>query len=233
MLMAPFSDNYLDHPTPSFTVDSSVTNDDPASAIHLRRALFTELPFKRCAISSTTRVDHDPSIGRITSHSFALAPQSTVADAPPINRGVPSPLALVKLSQHQPNAAGESPINDTAAPPLIPFNEIPERNLQIIKQAIAEVFRINIPREFQIKAINHLLMNNDTYLILIRRTADGKSLVSLTVATICRGIAIIRVPLIGIGSDQVEKAIVVDHNVEACHADKHKQLDGLLLWDRL
>lgn len=77
------------------------------------------------------------------------------------------------------------------------------------------------------------MCNNDTYLvfilILIRRTADGKSLVPPTVATICHGVAIILVPLIGLGSNQVEKTIVVDHNVEAYHADEHKQLNGKLL----
>ena len=56
MLMAPFSDNYLDHPTPSFTNDSSATDGDPASAIHLRRALFTELPFKRMALAESLSV---------------------------------------------------------------------------------------------------------------------------------------------------------------------------------
>ena len=40
-------------------------------------------------------------------------------------------------------------------------------------------------------------------------------------------------PFVGLVSDQVEKVIVVDHNVEAYHADKHKQLDGQLLRDRL
>ena len=157
-------------------------------------------------------------------------------------------MAPVELYPPQHNAEGSSPNNQirdgtestttttnqsTAPPHLVPFDEIPERNLRIIKDAIAEVYRIHTPRDFQIEAINHLITNDDTYLILIRRTADGKSLVPLTVATIRRGIAIILVPLIGLGSDQVEKAIVVDHNVEAYHADEHKQLDGQLLRARL
>ena len=40
--------------------------------------------------------------------------------------------------------------------------------------------------------------------------ADGKSLVPLTITTIGRGVAIMLVPLIDLGSDQVGKAIVVD-----------------------
>ena len=200
MLMVPSRDDSLVIPTPpSFAVASGTVDDDPSnSAIHLRRAQFIESPSKRRAISSTTSAHHDPSIDRLTS-SFTSSPQATTDDSPSVHRGCPSPFAPVELYPPQHNAEGSSPNNQirdgtestttttnqsTAPPHLVPFDEIPERNLRIIKDAIAEVYRIHTPRDFQIEAINHLITNDDTYLILIRRTADGKSLVPLTVATI-------------------------------------------------
>jgi len=65
------------------------------------------------------------------------------------------------------------------------------------------------------------------------RTADGKSLIPQTVASLRGGVAIVLVPLIGLGSDQVEKSTVVEHNVEAYHADEHKGRDGDALRQRL
>ena len=86
------------------------------------------------------------------------------------------------------------------------------------------IYKISTPRDFQIEAINHCIFENDTVFYVIRRTADGKSMVPLTVATIRHGIAVILVPLIGLGTDQVEKAIVLEHNAEAYHIDEHKHL---------
>ena len=40
-------------------------------------------------------------------------------------------------------------------------------------------------------------------------------------------------PLVGLGSDQVEKATWIEHNVEAYHADEHKKGDATLLIKRL
>ena len=41
------------------------------------------------------------------------------------------------------------------------------------------------------------------------------------------------VPLIRLGSDQVDKATVTEHNAEAYHADEHKSKDGYYLRQRL
>ena len=67
----------------------------------------------------------------------------------------------------------------------------------------------------------------------MRRTADGKSLVSQTIAFFRCGVAVFLVPLVGLGSDQVGKATWIEHNVEAYHADEHKKSDATLLISRL
>ena len=48
----------------------------------------------------------------------------------------------------------------------------------------------------------------------------GKSLVALAIASMRRGVSIIQVPLLGLGTDQVAKAIRVDVNIEAWHIDE-------------
>ena len=41
------------------------------------------------------------------------------------------------------------------------------------------------------------------------------------------------VPLIGLGSDQVERATIIEHNVDPYHIDEHKNKDARLLITRL
>ena len=42
----------------------------------------------------------------------------------------------------------------------------------------------------------------------------------MAIATMCRGVTIVEVPLVVLGSDQVAKAIHVDLNIEAWHVDE-------------
>ena len=119
------------------------------------------------------------------------------------------------------------------APPLVPFAEIPADNVLLITAALKDIYNIDQPRDFQIEAIHHLAFNDDTALHLIRKTADGKSLVPLGVAALRCAITLVLVPLVGLGSDQVGKAINVDHNLEAYHIDEHKREDAKLLCSRL
>ena len=48
-----------------------------------------------------------------------------------------------------------------------------------------------------------------------------------------RGISIFLEPLIGLASNQVDRASVPEHSMEACHCDEHKRQDLQLLMDRL
>ena len=119
------------------------------------------------------------------------------------------------------------------APPLLPFDNIDRHRKTIISKAIADVYNIHTPRNFQIEAINHLAANDNAFLVLIRRTSDGKSIVPLTVALLRNGVAIILVPLHGLGSDQVEKANLPSSGVEAYYVSEHKNADASALRKRL
>jgi len=119
------------------------------------------------------------------------------------------------------------------SPTLIPFADIPSFRISILRGLIKDAFRIEHPREYQIEAINHLASNDDTYLVLVRKTADGKSLVPLTVALLRPGISITLVPLHGLGSDQVEKSNIPELGVEAYYVDEHKRSDAGALRKRL
>ena len=118
-------------------------------------------------------------------------------------------------------------------PPVTTVENIPERRKNAIIGAIQQVFGIDCPRDFQLEAINHCAGNNDTFLNVIRRTADGKSLIPLTVSLIRNGISIVLVPLHGLGSNQVKKANIPEYGVEAHYVDEHKYADADALQRRL
>ena len=65
------------------------------------------------------------------------------------------------------------------------------------------------------------------------KTVEGKPLVPLTLALISRGVTIVIVPLVGLGSDEVEKANMPEPNIEAHHAEEHKFEDARKLRTRL
>ena len=79
--------------------------------------------------------------------------------------------------------------------------------------------------------INQLAFEDDTYPAVIRRTSDGKSLIPLAIVVFTAGVSIILKPWMG--SDQIEKAIVNRHNVEAYQVDDHKGSNKFLLQKRI
>eukprot|EP00956_Cyclotella_meneghiniana_P017130 scaffold27608_cov73-Cyclotella_meneghiniana.AAC.4 len=136
-----------------------------------------------------------------------------------------------------PSAASTPADDDTAEQslftPVVPLEDIPNQHVTIIKEAVKDVYGFDNPRPFQIEAINHLAINDDSSLVLIRRTADGKSLVPLTVSVLRGGVVLVLVPLHGLGSDQVDKVSVPDHGIEAYYVDEHKYGNARLLEKRL
>ena len=92
---------------------------------------------------------------------------------------------------------------------------------------------MNTNQDWQVEAINHVLYNEHPLTFINRRTEDGKSLVPLTVGAIMCKIMIIIEPLLSLGSDQVDKAIVIGHNVEAYHIDEHRGVHAHTLTKRI
>ena len=127
-----------------------------------------------------------------------------------------------------------SPLLYARAEALVALSDIPPRQLKCMKDAIRTLYpHIENPRKFQLEAINHLTFSDDASLILIRRTADGKSLVPLVTSVIKGGVSLVLVPLHGLGSDQVDKATVEELGVEAYYVDEHRFSNAKALMKRL
>ena len=93
--------------------------------------------------------------------------------------------------------------------------------------------RISTLPAFQIKAIHRGIFYDNSSMFVISKTGSGKSAISLTIASMQKGVSIIMVPLIGHGSDQVAKATFIEANAEAYHVDEHTYDDAKLLRWRL
>ena len=77
------------------------------------------------------------------------------------------------------------------------------------------MFDILQPRKFQYVATAHLILNRDTVLAILRKTADGKTLIPQLVGAIKRGMCIYLEPLVGLTSDQVDRLCVPQHQIES------------------
>eukprot|EP00986_Skeletonema_menzelii_P013052 scaffold7400_cov122-Skeletonema_menzelii.AAC.1 len=116
---------------------------------------------------------------------------------------------------------------------IVPFDDIPQQWINMIKAAIQTLTGITTPHQYQIETIYHGIRENDTTMYLVRKTSAGKSLVPQTIAFFRSGICVTLVPLIGLGCHQTDKAAFVEHNVEAYHIDEHHGDDANLLRKRL
>ena len=146
---------------------------------------------------------------------------------------------LQKIDSDQIDILSETDVHaltiNTIVPPsilssnVLSIRTMPAMERKWIEEAIAEVFGIMTPRPFQIEAIRHGLFVKGCMLHIIRKTAEGKYLIPLTITAFCCGITIVLVPLIGLGSDQVNSVNVPDHNIESYHLNEQKESDGTQL----
>ena len=155
--------------------------------------------------------------------------RTSSADSPP------DPLGIFNGANASPPSDETSrlPITLRSPPPLVRLDDIPHQRRRLICESILQTFNISTPRPFQLEAIHHCTFNDDTCISICRGTADGKSLVPKTLTILRRGIALIMVPLVGLGTDQVEKAYLEEHGIESYHVDELKHHDGVMLNRRL
>jgi superfamily II DNA helicase RecQ len=122
--------------------------------------------------------------------------------APPTLSPLPSPLPPALPADDY------IPLSDADYPP------VPVDQYNAILLMLSAVWKIENPREYQIKAIFYLVFLRVRMLYLIRKTGEGKSLVLLGTATMLRGVTICLVPLLGLGSSQASKSRSTKHRVE-------------------
>jgi len=106
---------------------------------------------------------------------------------------------------------------------------IPSHCRTIIESVCKEDWGVDKPREFQVQAIFQGAMSHGSFMSITAKTGYGKSLVHLAIASMRRGVSIVMVPLLGLGTDQVAKAIHQDKNILAWHVDEFKGNDAKLL----
>ena len=104
---------------------------------------------------------------------------------------------------------------------------------QIVIDAMDANWGISRPHPFQVKAIHHGLFNASSSQYIIAKTGYGKSVIPATIASLRRGVALYMVPLLGLGSDLVNKSERPERGIEAYHVDEHKADDAKLLATRL
>jgi len=139
-----------------------------------------------------------------------------------------SPQKKIKSSNNNVDDSG----NNTT--PTIPSTtDIPQEHIRIIRHAMEFNFGISSPHDEQLQAINRGAFYDGTVMNIIAKTAFGKSVIPSTICSLRRGIAVILVPLLGLGSDQVNKTMIIEKNIESYHIDEHRLEDATLLRERL
>ena len=93
--------------------------------------------------------------------------------------------------------------------------------------------RIASPHPFQYVGAYHCIFNDNTYLVVSHKTLEGKTLVPQLVGALQRSVFIHVEPLLGLNSNQVERDVVVEHNIEDYHGDEHTYKDQSLLIKQL
>ena len=126
-----------------------------------------------------------------------------------------------------PSPSRYSPVTSDDLPPT------PSKYAANIITMLRHVWGVAEPRPYQVDMIFHLVFRK-VFLVLVRKCGEGKSLVMLGMATMLKGITVVMVPLIGLGSDQANKSKRIAKRVYAYHCDEFRgddldQLQRLLL----
>jgi superfamily II DNA helicase RecQ len=119
-------------------------------------------------------------------------------------------------------------------PPAPPSIVIPDYVSSAIRNELRLTWGCASPRSYQIDAIFHLVYRNTDMIYLIRKTGEGKSLVMQGMSSMIKGITIVMVPLLGLGSDMESKCTTTANaNVEAYHLDEYRFHHASILCNHL
>ena len=84
------------------------------------------------------------------------------------------------------------------------IEDVPPLNQCIIKEPMGLYWDIDSPRDFQVVPIDQGTFDDDTIMYLISRTVSDKSALPITIDMLRRGVTVVIVTLLGLGSDQVK-----------------------------
>ena len=92
---------------------------------------------------------------------------------------------------------------------------------------------IRFPHEFQIRAIYHVAFHRNQIVYVVAKTGSGKSTIPLSIGSLQTRVTLLMVPLVGLGSDQVNNSRNSNNLIEAYHLNKNRGRDGYALRSRL
>ena len=89
---------------------------------------------------------------------------------------------------------------------------------------LRQAWGVDTPRPYQVEMVFHLAFRK-VHVHLIQKYGEGKSLVLLGMATLLCGVTVCMVPLLGLGSDRVNKSKRPSAGVGAYHCDEFRGSD--------
>jgi hypothetical protein len=98
-----------------------------------------------------------------------------------------------------------------------------------IRQVMMDDWGVQYPHEFQLRAIHHVAFHHDQIVYIIAMTGSGKLAIPLPIRSLQTGVTCLMVPLVGLGSDQVNNSKNSKILIEAYHLDKNRGCDGYAL----
>ena len=111
--------------------------------------------------------------------------------------------------------------------------ELPAKERSIVEDAMKTDLGLDEPREFQVRACHEGSFKDGSVMHVWAKTGSGKSAIPLTISTLRRGISLVMVPLLGLGSDLGDKSHGAGTNIESYHVDEHHGEDATMLKRRL
>ena len=117
---------------------------------------------------------------------------------------------------------------EATAPPS-EFVSIDPQHEGWIRKAMLNDWGIRHPHEFQVRSIHQLAFTDNKLLYVIAKTGSGKSTIPLTAGSLLTGVTLSMVPLVGLGSDQVNKSSNYENGIELFHLDEMCGIYGQVL----
>jgi hypothetical protein len=102
---------------------------------------------------------------------------------------------------------------------------------EIMVDALLHNAKIDKPHPFQLNAVHHGLFSAAAIIYIIAKTGYGKTCIPATINSTRGGIAVYLVPLLGLGSDLVNKSTNLERGIESYHIDEHKNEDAEMLFN--
>jgi superfamily II DNA helicase RecQ len=111
-----------------------------------------------------------------------------------------------------------------------------ERQNEVVRTMLAEELNLISPRPFQVDVIREAVFPSQAgppHILMVQKTGEGKSAVIMGALLMLRGLALIIVPLLSIGTGQASAATKLCRSVDSYHVDELSLEERQVLFKRL